>query len=214
MSSQLPAPLDDAAALAMERDRVIARLSRHFALDELSIDELDARIERAYRARTVGELAALTDDLHLVPANVHATGGELAPAAYAGPLAEHEEHGRLLAFMSSLKRRGPWVVPRNLELAAVMSETHLDLREARLAPGVTDIKVFALMTSLKITVPPGVRVVDHTTSFMAEVRNESLDQPTEATSPCIVRLRGSAIMAEVVIRTLPIGAKGKWWRGG
>jgi hypothetical protein len=207
VSSQLPAPLDDAAALAVERDRVIARLSRHFALDELSIDELDARIERAYRARTADELAALTIDLHPVHAGVQSTGAQLAATPYAGPLAEHEEHGRLLAFMSSLKRRGPWAVPRNLELVSVMSETQLDLREARLAPGVTDIKVFALMTSLKITVPPGVRVVDHTTSFMAEVRNESLDDPTEATSPCIVRLRGSAVMAEVVIRALPIGAK-------
>ena len=211
MSSQLPAPLDDAAALAVERDRVIARLSRHFALDELSIDELDARIERAYRARTPDELAALTVDLLPVAAGASTTGAAPAPAPYAGPLAEHEEHGRLLAVMSSLKRRGPWVVPRNLELAAVMSETHLDLREARLAPGVTDIKIFALMTSVKITVPPGVRVVDHTPPFMAEVRNESLDDPTEAASPCIVRLRGSAIMAEVVIRALPIGARKRWW---
>lgn len=198
-------PHADPTALAVERDRVIARLTHHFAHDELSIEELDDRIERAYRARSLEELAALT--VGVPPAPVGAPAGLPAAGAAAGPLVHHEEHGRLLSMLSTMKRAGPWVVPRNLELASIMSETRIDLREARLAPGVTDIGVFAFMTQVVITVLPGVRVVDHTSPFMAETRNETLDDPAAPTSECIVRVKGPVIMSELVVRALNPGEK-------
>jgi hypothetical protein len=206
-SPNLPAPEGD-AAFVVERDRVIAQLSRHFALDELSLEELDSRIEKAYRARSVSDLTVLTSDLGPMPA-----GSALAAPAPPGTLAEHEDHARVLAVMSSFKRLGPWVVPRNVEMLAVMSDAKLDLREARLAPGVTDIDIFAFWTSVKVIVPPGVRVVDHTTPFLADVANETLLDPTEVASPSIVRIRGSVIMSELKVKTMAIGEKKKWWGG-
>jgi hypothetical protein len=206
-SPNLPAPEGD-AAFAVERDRVIAQLSRHFALDEISLEELDSRIEQAYRARSVSDLSVLTADLGPMPAS-----SALAAPVPAGSLAEHEDHGRVLAVMSSFKRLGPWVVPRKLEMLAVMSDAKLDLREARLAPGVTDIDIFAFWTSVKVIVPPGVRVVDHTTPFIADVANETLLDPTEVASPCILRIRGSVIMSELKVKTMAIGEKKRWWGG-
>lgn len=202
-------PSDLGAAVAVERDRVIHRLSNHFAVDLLSIDELDRRIELAYRARTVEELQALTADLQQLPmpAPHGPPGAIVVPPGSEGPLLAHEEHGRLLSLMSALKRTGPWVVPRNLALSAIMSDTKLDLREARLTPGVTDIDVFAFWAAVRITVLPGVRVVDHTTSVMAEVRNESLADETAGASPCIVRIRGTVVMSELVIQAKPPGKK-------
>jgi len=199
-------PSDLGAAVAVERDRVIHRLSNHFAVDLLSIDELDRRIELAYRARTIEELQALTADLQTLPAAPYAPAGALVvPPGSEGPLLAHEEHGRLLSLMSALKRTGPWVVPRNLALRAIMSETKLDLREARLAPGVTDIDVFGFWAAVRITVLPGVRVVDHTTSVMAEVRNEALADESAGSSPSIVRIRGTVVMSELVIQATPPG---------
>jgi hypothetical protein len=207
-SPNLPAPEGD-AAFVVERDRVIAQLSRHFALDEISLEELDSRIEKAYRARSMHDLTSLTADLGAMPP----AGASLAAAMPQGALAEHEDHARVLAVMSSFKRLGPWVVPRNIEMLAVMSDAQLDLREARLVPGVTDIDIFAFWTSVKVIVPPGVRVVDHTTPFMADVANETLLDPTETPSPSILRIRGSVIMSELKVKTMAIGEKKKWWRG-
>ncbi|HYD51759.1 MAG TPA: DUF1707 domain-containing protein [Gemmatimonadaceae bacterium] len=201
----MPEPTDLGAAVAVERDRVIHRLSNHFALDVITIDELDRRIEQAYRARSVEELRGLIADLEQRPA-AHAS-PTVVPAPYdaRGALLEHEEYGRIAAVMSNTKRAGLWIVPRNLVVRAIMSETKLDLREARLAPGVTDIDVFAFWAAVRITVPPGVRVVDHTEPIMAEVRNESLGDTLAGTSPSILRVRGSVIMAELVIKTQATG---------
>jgi hypothetical protein len=203
-------PTDLGAAVAVERDRVIHRLSHHFSVDLITIDELDRRIEAAYRAQSVDELRALVSDLEQLPppvALVPAPAPLPAPRTYGGALTEHEEYGRIASIMSSTKRLGPWVVPRNLTVRAIMSETKLDLREARLSPGVTDIDVFAFWATIRITVLPGVRVVDHTEPIMAEVRNESLGDDLAGSSPSIIRVRGSVIMSELVIRTQP--AKGR-----
>jgi hypothetical protein len=203
-------PPDLGAAVAVGRDRVIHRLSHSFAVDLITIDELDRRIEQAYRVQTLDELRALIADLEQLPVPASAPPLALAVSPqqpYAGALVEHEEYGRLASIMSSTKRMGPWVVPRNLTVRAIMSETKLDLREARLAPGVTDIDVFAFWAAVRITVLPGVRVVDHTEPMMAEVRNESLGDELAGASPSIIRVRGSIIMSELVIRAQPPGAR-------
>ena len=46
-----------------ERERVVDLLSRHAAEGRLDVDELDARIDRAFAAPTRGELEAVTSDL-------------------------------------------------------------------------------------------------------------------------------------------------------
>jgi len=56
---------DPSALLASdaERERTVARLRRAVAEGRLTVEELDERSERAYAARTRGELAALIEDL-------------------------------------------------------------------------------------------------------------------------------------------------------
>ncbi|GAA3968431.1 DUF1707 domain-containing protein [Thermobifida alba] len=46
-----------------DRERVAERLREHFTQGRLDDDELAERMEAAYRARTRGELAVLTEDL-------------------------------------------------------------------------------------------------------------------------------------------------------
>ena len=50
-------------SLTDERERVIQLLSEHFANDRLSLDELEARMDLAYKASSVGDLQRLTADL-------------------------------------------------------------------------------------------------------------------------------------------------------
>jgi hypothetical protein len=53
----------DLRASDAERERVVAQLRDHALAGRLTVDELDERCERAYAARTRGELAALLGDL-------------------------------------------------------------------------------------------------------------------------------------------------------
>lgn len=50
-----------------ERDRTVDHLRRHAAIGRLDADELEDRVGRALRARTGGDLVALTADLPKAP---------------------------------------------------------------------------------------------------------------------------------------------------
>ena len=89
---------DDPALRASdaERERVVAALRAHCAAGRLSVEELAERSERAYAARTLADLAALTFDLPPPPVRGAALravltriGGALAapepPAPAPGP---------------------------------------------------------------------------------------------------------------------------------
>jgi hypothetical protein len=46
-----------------EREQAVEEMRRHASVGRLDVGELEQRVEAALRARTVAELAALTDDL-------------------------------------------------------------------------------------------------------------------------------------------------------
>lgn len=183
-----------ALPMEMQRERTVELLSRHFAHDNLTLDELERRIEKAYHARGPGELHDLTRDLP--------SGTDEGQARPAAPLPEAfaPEHDRIVSIMTETKRRGMWRPARQAELWSVMSDTNLDLTEAILSPGVTEIEVFALMTGVKIIVPPGVRVVVQTHSLMSSVSDESIEPPQVGSGAPVLRLTGVAIMSEIKVR--------------
>jgi hypothetical protein len=190
-------------AIAAARERAIELLSVHFAHDRLTIDELDQRLERAYAATSLRELDALTADL---AAGLTADGSApraAAPAAHPAVRLDEdvEDAGRIVAIFSETRRGGLWAVPPRLDVTATMSNLTLDLRSALLAPGVTDVKVSALMASIQIILPPGVRVVENVRAFMASVTDDSYSTLADDPSVPVIRLTGRAIMAEVKVRT-------------
>lgn len=194
-----PASLNDA------REQTVASLSTHFANDAITLEELERRIELAYRARSATELQALTSDLETgasrVPAPVAGApvaapfGGRLSGRA-AGALATRD---RVVAIMSETSRGGLWPVPQRLEVRLVMAAAKIDLTTSPLPP-VMDIDVHAVMSSLHLIVPPGVHVVNHVGAFLGSVTvdlGESVAIPHGAP---VVRLVGGAFMSEVKVR--------------
>ncbi len=110
----------------------------------------------------------------------------------------------MLAIMSSTRRVGRWAAPRGLDVLAVMSDTHLDLTQAQLPiGGVVDLHVNAVMASIRIVVPPGMRVVSHVHSIMSEVRSDADEVAvpgSASTSMPIVRLSGIAFMSNLRVK--------------
>lgn len=190
-----PKPEGVIVSVEGERERTIALLSQHFAQDNLSLEELERRIEAAYKAPTVPALRDLTRDL--------VTEAPAAPAGKAGkrdvpaPLEYAPEREKINSIMSSTVRKGVWRPARRIDLRSIMSEATLDLTQAVLPPGVTEIRMLALMSSAKIIVPPGVRVVIQPSSIMSSVSDETMEPPAVGSGAPVVRLTGILVMSEL-----------------
>lgn len=204
------------ASLSRAREQKIDELSQHFANDDLSLEDLERRIERVYKAASIAELDTITADLKAIAipgiAGTPPTAGrdrlsrvarESVDVANPG-VAVEMPRSRLLAFMSSTRRVGRWAVPRDLRVVAVMSDTRLDLTTALLpVGGVVTIELSALMASCRIIVAPGVHVINDMHSFMADVRSSADEFPPEnlasARTP-VIRLTGTAFMSDVKVK--------------
>ncbi|MGH7719853.1 MAG: DUF1707 domain-containing protein [Gemmatimonadaceae bacterium] len=200
MATDPPVPPIPAAQLEAHRARTIQTLSDHFAQDHLSLEEFEERVERVYRATTPAALAELTAGLPVL-----AGGGALAEAQDTVPSLAVGERKTILAIMGGVVRRGVWSVPSRIHAIAVMGAVELDLREARLPPGVTEIVAFALMGAVEILVPPHVRVETDGIALLGGFEDQ-LHQPASADPAApAVRVTGLAIMGGVEARVQPAG---------
>ena len=185
-----------AESLEKERERIITVLSRHFANDGLSLEDLETRLELAYQATSVAEVRALAAGL--ADPELGAGGVSLRPA----PAPSQLSRSQILSIMSSTVRRGVWVPPQTLEVDALMAEARIDLREAQLSAGVMEIPVRAFWASVVIITPPGVHVVTELSTFMASMsdRTDQGSTPPRPGAP-VIRITGWACMAEVTVKT-------------
>lgn len=202
MAEPLPPP-----SLSRAREAKINELSQHFANDDLSLEDLERRIERVYKAASVADLELITADLRAPAALVDPRAGmRVAPVDASSPVvaASFEvPRSRLVAFMSSTRRVGRWAVPRDLDMFAMMSDNRIDLTSAALpVGGIVNLHLNAIMAAVKIIVPPGLRVINEMHSFMADTgsaADEVLDGPGAPGTP-VIRLTGTAFMSEVKVR--------------
>lgn len=197
-------------SLARAREQKISELSNYFANDDLTLDELERRIERVYKAGSVADLEAITSDLRAAMAAPLVAPGASPPRKSIAPLSSPASlaragdamAGRIRAIMSSTRRAGRWLVPRRLDVLAVMSDTKLDMTAAAIPPGVIDIDMRVVMASFKLIVPPNVRVINEMHAFMADVSSradEMLPGDVVDESMPIIRLTGKAIMSDVKV---------------
>ncbi len=136
-----PAPRDLRAS-DFDRDRVVTVLSDAAADGRLTPAEHNERVERAYRARTLGELAVLTSDLVDQASQPIRLDGRRAVAGIFG----------------RDSRNGRWVVPDSLPVLAIMGEVELDLREALLQSGRIVIYATLIFGTIHLIVPDGVSI--------------------------------------------------------
>lgn len=191
------------APTAIQREQIVQRLCSHFASNHLTMDELEQRIDRAYKAPSVAELDALVAGLPvLADEPVTATAASVAPSS-APALHAVPERDQLIGIMSGHTRRGPWALPRHLKVFTVMGGIVLDLREAFIAPGVSEIEITALMAGVEVFVPPGVRVECTGSAFMGAFEVDQRAQWIAAGEDRVVRVTGFALMAGVDVKVRP-----------
>jgi hypothetical protein len=193
-------------ALWRAREQKISELSQHFANDDLSLEDLERRIERVYKAGNLSELDAITSDLRAppplaVPANVVASSPASPSAPDYASSSPPTRSTRILAIMSESKRTGRWLVPPRVDVVSLMADTKIDLTSAVLPPGGAEFHVRSVWAACKIIVPPEMRVINEMHAIMASVvsKAEEMDPPGAIHRGPTLRLTGTALMAEVKV---------------
>lgn len=174
--SSLPVKLDPAA-----RERVVQLLTSHFANDVITMDEFEARVERAYAASSAAELSAIVADL---PQAAEVT---TVPDVATSPALQ-----RVTATLSGREQRVTGVVPRRVELRSRFGYIELDLTHATFAPGVTEIDIRAFMGYVQIRLPAGVRAESLGDAFAGFFSLKDAGASDSPDAKCIVRITGRA----------------------
>jgi hypothetical protein len=189
-------------ALARAREQKISELSQHFANDDLSLEDLERRIERVYQAASVADLDAITSDLKAaIPQAQRGRGSVPQASASYTPMAAPIQSARILAVMSESKRTGRWQVPSRVDVISLMADTKIDLTQAVMPPGGAEFHVRSVWASCKIIVPPEMRVINEMHAIMASVvsKADEMDPPGALRHGPTLRLTGTALMAEVKV---------------
>jgi hypothetical protein len=140
-----------------ERELAVEALREATADGRLTVAELELRLTAAYDARTRNELETLLADVK--------PGGLVSaakPGAVADPGAGAAAAPRtrwIVSVMSGHDRRGRWRVGSRCNVINVMGGSALDLNDAELTAGRTEIRVISVMGGCEIRVPEGLDVL-------------------------------------------------------
>ncbi|MUL42445.1 DUF1707 domain-containing protein [Streptomonospora sp. PA3] len=189
--SAAPAAHDTLRASDADRDRVAELLAAALSEGRLSHDEHSERIDAAYAARTLGELAPLTADLPGAPARPHADRTDLAPSP--------DGTENIRAVLAAAERTGRWLVEPRTNVSVVLGSAVLDMRSAVLSQREVTVQVALLLGSLQLIVPPGVRVVSRVAEILGST---TLDTGTDVdpAAPTVV-IAGASWLSAVSVET-------------
>lgn len=197
--------------LDQERELVIELLSGHYAEDRLELEAYEERVEQAEAATSEQELRKLVVDLEpeepppeAASAMVKQGGGvmpmEKVPTSTAlVPASEVPEKRAVIAVFGGPSRKGAWTVPRRLNVRALFGGAEIDLREARLSHGVTEINCYCLMGGVLIIVPPELKVEVEGTGIMGSFDDRTDQGLYEKMQTCCIRVTGVAVMGGVEV---------------
>jgi sugar phosphate isomerase/epimerase len=134
----MPDDLPDLRASHEDRNRVVDALRVAGGDGRLSAEELDARLESALTARTLGELAGLTADLPIAPA--------------AKEVLVVEQHG------GKYVQEGHWQVPARIELRTRECRVVLDFTHAVITSNVLRIETDMVHGKLFLVSAPDIAI--------------------------------------------------------
>ena len=165
-----------------DREAVAACLNEAVGDGRLTLGEFSERLDRAYAARTRGELAPLTADLP-------------AMDPVRGP-------GRLRRVMLGIfwdsRRAGPQPLEDEITAIALLGDAVIDLREAKATSKGITIRAYALLNDVDVIVPEGVTVELSGVAVVGDHRN--LARPVPAgTSRFAVKIHGHALLGDVQV---------------
>jgi hypothetical protein len=205
-------PYDERSRLRIsdaDRHRVSELLRRAAGEGRLDMEELDERLEAAYRAKTYADLVPLTADLPF-----GAQGGSLSarPDPSQVPATRYDTS---IAVMGGVSRTGRWQVGETHTAFALMAGIELDLREAQFSSRETVIHACAIWAGIDIYVDAHTRVIVNGVGILGAF-DQARDEVTPQLGPesPVVRVNGFALMAGVTVQRKAAPGSGRRHRLG
>jgi hypothetical protein len=135
--------------------------------------------------------------------------GEL-PSSQSEQLVTHSQSmSGVVSFLSSNERNGRWQLPRKFRALAVLGNVELDLREAEVGYGLSEIEAVSVMGNVEITVPPDITVECDGGGLLGSftLKYEGPASPGAANREKTVRITGNAYAGnvEVVVKGPDVG---------
>ncbi|MEV6263290.1 DUF1707 domain-containing protein [Streptomyces sp. NPDC051784] len=185
-----PAPAGIRASDA-DRDRIADILREAMAEGRLTADEHAERVDLVYRAKTVGELEPLIQDLPVPGGGTQQSAGLYAsgPEATTGP-AEN-----LVAVFSSSTRRGRWRVGGRTNAFALFGSVEIDLTEALFGQRLTVINATSIFGSVEVKVPENISLRGSGTGVFGNFEVETLES-ADPEAPVVV-VNGYSVFGNV-----------------
>ena len=155
-----------------EREQAAEKLRIAAGEGRIDLAELEERLERAYRAKTYDELAALLTDL--------------PDGRRAGALGVPEpETMSLTTHGSNVKQNGRWTVPRRIVAECGVPNIIIDFTEAVCAHREITVEARCRWGNIKLIVPRGWTVrIDGSSTNNSHISNKA-DAPTDPTAPTL-----------------------------
>ncbi|MFJ8883396.1 DUF1707 domain-containing protein [Streptomyces sp. NPDC102402] len=185
-----PAPAGIRASDA-DRDRIADILREAVAEGRLTAEEHAERVELVYRAKTVGELEPLVQDLPAPDGGVRQAASPYGygPAEPAGP-AEN-----LVAVFSGSTRRGRWRVGGRTNAFALFGSVEIDLTEALFGQRLTVINATSIFGSVEIKVPENISLRGSGTGVFGNFEVDTLES-ADPEAPVVV-VNGYSVFGHV-----------------
>ncbi|GGM83276.1 hypothetical protein GCM10010106_32400 [Thermopolyspora flexuosa] len=188
-------PVAQLRASDADRERVVSVLQEACADGRLTVAEHEERVERAYLAKTLGELAALTADL-------------LPPDRQPVNLDDRP----VTALFRKERREGRWVVPPRYTATAIGTTVTLDLREALLQTHHVTLEVTVVGGTLELIVPEGVQVEMPAKATFGDKKNRVRAVPSPQAP--LIEITGRVILGSIVAKPPKPPKKGRFRRHG
>ncbi|WP_018555870.1 MULTISPECIES: DUF1707 domain-containing protein [unclassified Streptomyces] len=184
-----------------ERERIAEILREAVAEGRLEMEEFDQRLDRAYKARTHGELEPLVRDLSGVGSPSSASAAVQPRSGSAARWSERvgkpATSGGAFAFWGGFRRRGNWTVGKVFTAFAMWGGGEIDLREANFEDREVVIRCFTIMGGIHVTVPPDLNVDVRGIGIMGGFGEDAKDDAAPAPDAPRVRITGFALMGGV-----------------
>src|SRR4051812_10071806 len=107
-----------------------------------------------------------------------------------------------VAVLSHTRRDADWVLPRLFRIFAFWGNVELDLTQALVSEGTSQIEIRCIMGSVQIIVPPDLRVESDVDAVMGSAEVQRAIASTTSPDAPTVRISGSAIMGSIEIKVI------------
>jgi uncharacterized protein DUF1707/cell wall-active antibiotic response 4TMS protein YvqF len=193
MLSKLEKPINNPHPCASTKDidDAIHQLQSAFCEGRLNEEDFDKRVTIAINANTREQLLSLLHDLAMPADEIQA---RRWPTTTMRPLKSTS-----VAICGGNEHQGPFVLPQNYRIVAVMGGSVLDLRQAHFESAVTDISITAVMGGVDIIIPKNVRVEMQGIPILGGFSSSCGQVHLPANAP-VLRIHGIAVMGGVDVR--------------